>query len=163
MMEIERIRVGDKAAFEQAYHALKTPVYTLALRLLGSRTAAEDVTQETFLRLYTVPPGPEVRNPNAWLFRVARNLAVDALRKRREEELGENEPAPERDLPLRLDLESALAALGVEEREIVTLHLNAGITFGEIAGIIGLSLPSVYRRYQKAIRALRETLKGDTV
>lgn len=67
-LDIESIRAGDKAAFESAYHGLKVPIYTLALRTLGSRTAAEDVTQETFLRLYTVPPGPEVRNPKAWLF-----------------------------------------------------------------------------------------------
>lgn len=162
-LDIEAIRAGNKAAFERAYHSLKGPIYTLALRTLGSRTAAEDVTQETFLRLYTVPPGPEVRNPRAWLFRVARNLAIDELRKRREETMEENYPVPERDLSLGMDIESALAALPDEERQIVTLHLNAEFSFAELASVMGLSLPAVYRRYQKAVRTLRETLKGDAI
>lgn len=160
-LDIESIRAGDKAAFESAYHGLKVPIYTLALRTLGSRAAAEDVTQETFLRLYTVPPGPEVRNPKAWLFRVARNLAIDELRKRREETMVENYPMPERDISLGMDIESALAALPPEERQIVTLHLNADFSFAELASVMGLSLPAVYRRYKKAIHTLRHTLKGE--
>ena len=159
-IDLAQIRAGDAAAFEQAYRILKIPIYTLALRLLQNRAAAEDVTQETFLRLYASPPGPEVRKPRAWLFRVARNLAIDALRQRREENLKEDFATPEENLALRLDVERALAALPEDEREILTLHLNGGLTFSEVAGVVGLSLPSVYRRYKKAVLTLRGLLEG---
>lgn len=166
-MKMEQVHMEGKAAFEMLYHANKGPVYTVALRLLQNRAAAEDVTQEVFLRLYTSPPTDELRKPKAWLLRVTHNLAVDALRKRREEAIDDavpsGEPSVEERAGLRLDLEAALAALGAEAREIVTLHLNADLTFGEIAGVTGFSLPSVYRRYQKAIHTLREILKGDTI
>ena len=61
---------------------------------------------------------------------------------------------------LKMDLESAMSKLPCDEREIVTLHLNAELTFIEIGKIVGLSLPSTYRKYQKALKTLQKLLGG---
>ena len=157
------LRRGETQAFEQLYTALKTPVYTIALRILQDRALAEDVLQEVFLRLYQSPPGENVRNPRAYVFRMVRNLSIDTLRARPalagEESLPEQAAPPTEDTALRLDIESALAALALRDREIVTLHLNAGLTFREIAGVLSLPLGTALWRYQKAIGQLQAILK----
>ena len=156
------IRTGDKRAFAAMYHEMKTPVYTVVLRIVGSREAAEDVTQELFLRLFKLPPDPSVQNLRAWIFQIARNLAIDERRKGRETAvLGDvTIPATERDLDTALDVERALTTLPLDDREVVILHLNAGLNFREIAEITGLSLPAVYRRYRRALKTLEKMLKG---
>ena len=78
---ISMVRNGDKAAFTQIYNDLKTPVYTIILRIVQSVDVAEDVTQDVFVKLFTSPPDSSVRNPRAWIFRMARNLAIDVLRE----------------------------------------------------------------------------------
>lgn len=162
---LEALRQGDAGALEAIYEGLKVPVYTIALRMLYRVTEAEDVVQETFLRLYRDPPGPEVTHPRAWIFRIARNLAIDALR------------AGDRTLPLtadtadtarslaasvgmKADVEAALAGLEPGDRELVTLHLNGGLKFRELAGLTGRPLGTVLWRYRRALSRLRAYLNG---
>ena len=155
------IRAGDKTAFAVLYHDMKTPVFTVILRIVVGRETAEDVMQELFLRLYQSPPEPSVQNLRAWIFRMARNLAIDERRRARETaELQDADLTDPRDLDAALDVERALTALPMEEREIVTLHLNAGLGFREISEVAGLSLPAVYRRYRRALKTLEKLLKG---
>lgn len=161
----EAIRAGDKEAFACVYHQLKTPVYTVIYRIVQSHGAAEDVMQELFLKLYQSPPTPSVINLRAWMFQVARNLAIDQLRKEKqhiplEEVAGEFEAAGH-EVDQELDLERALKKLEDNECQIVTLHLIAGLTFREIASLMGLSLPAVYRRYRKALIGVRNDLEGE--
>lgn len=163
----DRLRGGDSAAFVELYHGMKTPLYTVICRIVHNRETAEDVLQETFLKLYRSPPEPSVNKKRAWVYRVACNLAIDALRRREHSELTEevipSDTSMAERICLRLDLDRAMAALPLETREIAALHLTGGLTFGEIAEVTGLSLPAVYRRYRKAIAALRDTLNGGTV
>ena len=156
------IRAGDKRAFAAVYHDMKTPVYTVILRIVVSRETAEDVTQELFIRLWQSPPESSVQNLRAWIFRMARNLAIDERRRTRETAALEDTELSDagRDLDAALDVERALAALSVEEREVVTLHLNAGLNFREISEVTVLSLPAVYRRYRRALKTLEKSLKG---
>lgn len=161
---LAQLRAGGAAAFEQIYTELSAPIFTVILRITGDREASEDILQEVFLKLYRSPPGPEVRKPRAYLFQSARNLALDALRRRpREANLDDlpdlPQPGPE-DPALRLDLERAFAALTPEERELVSLHLNGGLTFREIARITGTPLGTVLWRYRKTIDKLRILLNG---
>jgi len=133
-------------------------------RILGSRAAAEDVTQDVFVKLYTAPPGPPIDNPRAWVFRMARNLAIDALRKKKCTDIGETDlPAEDAlgPLVLRWDVEAAMARLSQTEREIISLHLNGDLRFREIASVTGTSVSSVYRTYRRAIASLRNSLNGD--
>ena len=160
--ELSRL-LRDRSGFSRVYEELKQPVYTVCLRILNNRELAEDVCHDVFLKLYHCPPDSSVLKPRAWVFRMARNLAIDALRQKdnqRREPLEEIQAAYTPDWDLRLDLEAALAALSVAEREAVTLHLNAELSFQEIAGITGTSLPSVYRTYRRGLKKLKVILNG---
>ena len=160
-----KLRNGDKSAFTEIYHELKRPVYTIALRIVQSKETAEDITQEVFVRLYASPPDTSVRNPRAWCFQITRNLAIDTLRKKQDTQEPKPEDActPMGEIEQRMDLEKALSLLPCEEREILTLHLNGGLHFKEISKIVGLTLPSVYRRYQKALKSLRILMNGGSL
>lgn len=151
---------GDRDAFVKLYEELKRPVFTVIFRIVTSRESAEDITQEFFIKLYKSPPKERIKNPRAWLFMSARNMAIDHIRSRRPyEELDENIQY-EDDIAADMDVEGAIASLEKTEREIVTLHLNCELTFSEISEIMGLSMPSVYRRYRKAIGKMKEKLQG---
>src|SRR5262249_53161837 len=85
---LARTRLHDPAAFERLFHRYYGAVYRVVLRMLVDDDAASDVTQETFLALYTHPPqlqtdGEEIR---AWLYRVALNRGYNALRSKRRTE-----------------------------------------------------------------------------
>ncbi|MBO5797706.1 MAG: sigma-70 family RNA polymerase sigma factor [Clostridia bacterium] len=155
------IRAGDKDAFTRLYRELGPPVFTIAWRILQEREAAEDVTQEVFCGVFCEPPAPSVKNPRAWLFQIARNRAIDVWRRRRDNEPGAEGTVDVFDAVVqRLDVEAAMAALPRLQREVVTLHLTAGLTFREIAPIVGRSVPATYRQYRRALDTLRETLSG---
>ena len=159
---ITDLRRGDREAFAELYRELKTPVYTIIYRIVYDRAQAEDVMQEVFLRLFRSPPDPGVQNLRAWIFRMARNLAIDCRRKPIHAEITdelEDTVHPKADaIVLRLDIEAALRALSSEDREIVTLHLNAGLKFREIAEIVSKPLGTVLWRYRKAIGDLRKMM-----
>ena len=97
---------------------------------------------------------------------MARNLAIDALRKEHpasplpEEDDSPRAPDDITTLHQRLDLEQAFSRLDPLSRQIVTLHVDADLTFAQIADITALSLPRVYRIYKKAISTLKTCLNG---
>ena len=158
---LDALRQGDRAAFERIYQEMSTPLFTVILRILRDRNLAEDVLQDLFVKLFRDPPPPSVRKPRAYLFQSARNLAIDTLRRRPEEsELNERTPAPDHTEAQaeRLDLRAALDALPLAERQIVSLHINGGLKFREIAAMMGLPLGTALWKYQKALNALRAAL-----
>lgn len=158
-----RIQNGDQEAFSCVYQELKQPVYTICYRITQSKETAEDITHDVFVKLFRSPPDASVKNMRAWIFQMARNLSIDALRKQsrmaeQSEPICTEDPYPP--IHLRMDLETALGKLSCDEREILTLHLNADLSFKEIASVVGLSLPATYRKYQKALKHLKEELNG---
>ena len=159
-LALEQLQAGDRDAFSSIYRALKTPVYTVLLRLTGDRPLSEDLLQEIFLKVYRQPPS--VEKPRAYLFRMARNLAVDVLRQNRPcDSLEALElPAQEHDPGLKVDLERAFARLTLAERQAVSLHLNGGLTFRQIAEIMEKPLGTVLWQYRKALEKLRNYLDG---
>lgn len=160
---------GDMTAFENIYSELSTPVFAIILRVTQNRQLSEDILQEVFIKLYKAAAAEgsspfSARNPRAYIFQMAHNMALDALRKEpRHESLDELEqlPAPAAgDTELRLMLEEALSRLSAEERLIITLHINAGLKFREIAAITGSPIGTVLWRYNRALKRLRDTLNG---
>lgn len=143
------------------YDAYRVGLYRFALSLLRSPEQAEDVLQETFLRLLTarfsVPtPGKE----KAWLFKVARNLCMDILRKRiRELELPPDLSAPPEENWEFLELISPLTQT---EQEILSLKFIGGFTHAEIAKITGTTVHAAKKRYERAIQKLREEMEVTT-
>jgi RNA polymerase sigma-70 factor (ECF subfamily) len=161
--QLVRLRAGDPAALEAIYDALRKPVFTVICRIVRDQATAEDLTQEVFVKLWQSPPD-EVRNPRAWVFQVAHNLAVDALRRPDAAELPASlaDDSMESRVTAQLDVEAALQTLSARDREIVSLHLTAGLRFREIAQTTNTPLGTVLWRYSRAIDALRAALDGGT-
>ena len=158
-----RIQNGDQEAFSCLYQELKQPVYTICYRITQSREAAEDITHDVFVKLFRSPPDASVNNIRAWIFQMARNLSIDALRKKSRTggQDEENDIVDSYDhILLQIDIEAALRKLPSDEREILTLHLNADLGFKEIANIVGLSLPATYRKYRKSLKTMQKELNG---
>ncbi|MBQ8207626.1 MAG: RNA polymerase sigma factor [Clostridia bacterium] len=157
-----RFKSGDKEAFTEIYDELKKPVFTIAYRITSLRETAEDVTQDLFIKLYISPPDSSVKNPRAWIFSMARNLAIDALRKKQCSDIDEIQIADEsaENIDEKIDIEGAIASLSLIEREIISLHLDGGLSFAEIGKAVGLSLPATYRKYKGALNKMRQKLEG---
>jgi RNA polymerase sigma-70 factor (ECF subfamily) len=81
---IARARAGDEEAFAQIYEFYSTPIHRYVFRILGSPEQADDLTQETFIRAYqNLDRLGEDPNLSAWLYRIASNICLDALRRRK--------------------------------------------------------------------------------
>ncbi len=158
-----KIQAGDKTAFAYIYNDLKVPVFTIVYRIVKSKETAEDITQEVFVKLYTSSKHLSIKNPRAYIFSMARNLAIDALRKETCLSIDDTEYSDKHDtksMEQNLDIEDAINSLPLIEREILTLHLNVGLKFNEIAKTVNISLPSTYRKYKKALKTLKAILNG---
>lgn len=164
-IRLKEFRNGDMDAFFEIYEELKIPIYTIIYRILYDHMRSEDVMQDIFVLLFKTPPSFHIKNPRAWIFQMARNLAIDCKRKIKESEPLSSETATgnfsfENMVNTRLDIEVALKSLPMEDREIVTLHLNGGLKFREIEKLINKPLGTVLWRYQKSINKLRVILSG---
>jgi RNA polymerase sigma-70 factor (ECF subfamily) len=166
---------GDVRAFEELVRRHRTPVFSFLLRLTGDRGRAEDLCQETFLRVVRASAEWQPRALfRTWLYAVARNQATDDARRRafrrtepldgpgRTEEPADDPPpdhAAEGAL-LRPKLEAALAALPPEQREVFLLREHAGLRFPEIAEVTGVPENTVKSRMRYALEALRARLEA---
>ncbi len=151
-----------------ARHETELRRYTL--RLVRDADLASDVVQEVFGRLRSTEPPPE--NPRAWLYRVARNCALDLLRKRSRCEPLDNPQWLTADArssdPAALAqkneeyamLSEEMNALPAREREAVRLKFQEGLSYAEIAAVIGETKANVGWLLHSAIKALREKLDG---
>ena len=152
---------GDKAAFTDVYNEIKKPVFTVIYRVVSDRDKAEDVMQDLFLRLLRHGVNSPVKNPRAYIFQMAHNMALDEVKKKESEELSDEmtDGTDVFDIScVGLDIESALARLPLPERETVSLHLTAGLKFREIAKMKRVPLGTVLSRYNSAIKKLRRML-----
>ncbi len=174
-----RFKAGDARAFEVLVRRHRTPVFSFLLRLTGDRGRAEDLCQETFLKVVKASGSWEERARfTTWLFAIARNLAVDEARRmsvrraepldpvdpdgeRRRAEPAAEDPSPDRaaDAALvRPKLEAALQALPPEQREVFLLREYSGLRFAEIAEVTGTPENTVKSRMRYALEALRAEL-----
>ncbi|MEZ4220514.1 MAG: RNA polymerase sigma factor [Polyangiaceae bacterium] len=165
---------GDAAAFDAVYDCYRARVFAFLVRLTKHRALAEDLTQETFLRL--ARSAPELRtdtNLRAWLFRVARNLVVDHQRwalldfdRLFELSLWPRPVSQAAATPLDLveasetqrRLEDALADLATEHREVVLLVLVEGMEPAEAAEVLGISAVALRKRLSRARERLAAEL-----
>lgn len=160
----ELLHHGDQTAFEEIYNEMKTPIYTVVLRIMQDRELAEDIMQEVFIKLFLSPPESSIRKPRAYIFQIARNLAIDGLKKQpkyADIDCCENLMHDSlHDFSTKLDVESALRTLPLIEIQIVTMHINGGLKFREVADIVEMPLGTVLWKYQQAIGKLRLILDG---
>jgi RNA polymerase sigma-70 factor (ECF subfamily) len=177
-------RAGDARAFEVLVRRHRTPVFNFILRFTGHRARAEDVLQETWLKVVRSASEYEAKAKfTTWVYTIARNLCVDSARKESYRQtasleasvtgaegdesrpLGESLPdegaSPERgayNARVRPLLERALAGLPEEQREVFVLREYSGIPFKEIAEVTGVSENTVKSRMRYALEGLRRRL-----
>lgn len=157
---IEKIAQGDMEAFRELYNSASKSVYSFALSILKNSQDAEDVMQETFLKIYQKSPGYiSCGKPLAWILRITRNLSLTCLRKKCAETDSNQPEKPDfscvENTEHRLLLEKLFSILDEEEKQIVVLHIVGGLKHRETAEIIGLPLGTVLSKYNRAIKKLK--------
>lgn len=166
---LRRVAAGEREALADLYRRTGPAVYGLALSNLRHAQDAEDVTQDTFVRIWDSAPSYRPQGtPMAWILTVARNQARMRLRER--ERGGELTQAQWDMLPAeasgvtqedRQVLQAALLGLSSQERQVVTLHAMAGLKHREIAALLEIPLPTVLSKYRRALKKLNILLRGD--
>jgi len=169
---VARFRAGEAAAFEELLAGLWDPVVAYVERLVGDRDTARDIGQETFLRLWAKRhEWTQAGTIRAFLYRTARNLAIDEHRQAYARKHGvvarharetAPPPTPARELEindLQLALEAAVKALPPQRREVFTLYHLHNLSYRQIAEVMGIK-PQVVANYMSAALAeLRVTLR----
>jgi RNA polymerase sigma-70 factor (ECF subfamily) len=171
---------GEERAFRELVDRYRARIYTFVLRIVKDREEAGDIAQEAFIKVYSsLRSYDPSRNFSSWLFKIAQNIAIDYLRKRRPEEIsldatfetGSGEVSlqiPSRELEPDRGIESmeiheaieiAVADLGAIPRSAVLLRHVEGKSYEEIAEILGIPLGTVKTHIFRARRLLRAKLK----
>lgn len=172
-----RIAGGDSQAFTRLFDRHGTVVLGLLLRILRSRSEAEEMLQEVFLQVWRDAASyrPEAASAKGWILMIARSRAIDLVRsrearRRREEAVG-TDPArpvavapagPERieESERRRQVAAALAVLPEEQRAALECSFFEGLTHREIAERLNAPLGTIKSRILLGMKKLRESLEG---
>ncbi len=167
---VSAIRSGDGEALAQLYDRYSSIVYSVALRVLGDTGAAEDILQEVFMQLWRNPAAFDSSRGRlaAWLGVIARNRAIDSLRKRHSEtDVAELiisvEPDMTGDADRRRAVEKIRGTLGTMpagQRSALEMAFFEGLTHTEIAAKTGEPLGTVKTRIRAGLLTLRKAFSG---
>lgn len=177
-------RSGDRSAFGQLVDLYKDKIFHLAYRMTGSRQEAEDIVQETFMRVYANLDKYDSRwKFSTWIFRIGNNLCIDRLRKRRPTwsldaenpdadgvdgyaMLPTNDASPEDRMVLsemQKNVRNAIAQLPDKYRSVVVLRYLQDLSLNEIADILELPVSTVKTRLHRGRESLRRKLEHDSI
>jgi len=180
---VSRVARGDSAALEVLYDRFASRVLGISMKIVGDQVLAEDILQETFWRVwqnagtYQSQLGPFT----SWLFRIARNLSIDAYRRRNvrpqvfmgaretgSDPILEETPDPDTDVAeqaqsilMNRQVRKALASLPGVQRQVIELAYFHGMTRQEIAEATGEALGTIHTRARLALQKLRGELERD--
>lgn len=176
-----QIAEGDSDALETLYDRYASAVMGLAMKMLNERTAAEEVVQETFWRVWYGARSfrPEQSQFSAWMFRITRNLCIDRWRRWRvrpesaldisdnyEDRLPSTHPEDHPDEAVwvaarRAQIRQALAVLPQAQRKVIELAYFWGLTRQQISRVLDVPLGTVHTRTRLALDKLRDALKHE--
>ena len=170
---------GSQSAFEQIVRRYQRPIISLIARMTGDRALAEDLAQETFVKAFrNLAAFDTTRRLSSWLFRIAHNTAIDAMRRAAparavieapgsdsDDRVDESAIAPEPDPVERLELgralDAALAELRPDQRAAIALRYENGLSFDEIGTVLGVpevtARSHVHRARKELARLLTES------
>lgn len=161
-----KIARQDAEAFEELYEKLHRLVYSVCIGVVRDRGLAEDLTQETFVAVWTHAAEFRGNGFKSWILKIARNKSLNELRRRREisEDFTLNEGIGggytiDTAAETGIVLSAALSCLEDRDREIVLMK-NAGLKTKEIAEILKMPRGTVSWRYSEALKALKNYLEG---
>jgi len=152
--------------FDALYRDARDDVFAYTATLLRDSAAAEDVTAQAFERAYQRRSRFDARrgSPRAWLFGIARNAALDELRRRKRAATAEmppppQDPGPDEAAQLAAERDAvrrALGKLGARDRELIALKYHADLSNAEIAEVVGVSVSNAGTLLNRAMNKLRE-------
>lgn len=164
---ILKIAEGDQDAFHKLYEETSSLVFGYALSILKDKHNAEDVMQDTYIRIYSsaslyTPKG----KPMAWILTIARNLSLMKFRQKPHENIDDEQYHSAYDMPHihsenKMLVDHLLNRLADDEREIVMLHAMSELKHREIAHLMSMPLSTVLSKYNRAIAKLREYMKEE--
>ncbi|MFA7256307.1 MAG: sigma-70 family RNA polymerase sigma factor [Kiritimatiellales bacterium] len=173
-------RAGDAEALGRLVEKYKRPLFGFILRFSEGREDADEIFQEVWVRAIKNMNRYRQKNLLSWLFRIAHNLMIDRIRKRRPvvsfdtpvhdggvsigEQLTSPRLGPDNETgghELGLRIEAAAAQLPIEQREVFWLRMHADLSFKEIAKIQKCSVNTALARMQYAVSKLRKDLAGE--
>lgn len=176
-----RVARGDSAALEALYDRYASIVLGILFKVIGDRATAEDALQETFWRVWKSASTYEAERGSftGWLFRIARNLAVDAHRRTNvrptvlgnigdADAIADRTPDPDSNVPEQAQADfrnrqvrNALTSLPRVQRQVIELAYFYGMTRQEIAEATGEALGTVHTRARLGLQKLREELERE--
>jgi RNA polymerase sigma-70 factor, ECF subfamily len=161
-------RAADRVSFEELYRSCRDDVYAYVASLLREPAAAEDVVALSFERAYRRRNGWDARrgSQRAWVFGIARNAALDELRRRKRTAALVTDPAAaaaavddegaEELASRRSAVRDALGSLSPRERDLVALKFHGGLSHAELARVLGVSPSNAGTMLHRTIEKLRK-------
>lgn len=168
---LHSIAAGDRSAFARLRERHLNRVFSLAMRVTGSRADAEDAAQEAFSRAWRKAESwqPGTAKFSTWLYRVTMNLCIDARRKPRAEQLDPDlpisDPGPGAEAQLlaaerEVQVRAAMAALPERQREAMALCYTLGLSNADAAETMEISVKAYESLLVRAKRDIRARLEG---
>jgi RNA polymerase sigma-70 factor (ECF subfamily) len=175
-------RGGDRRAFAELVDLYKDKIYHLGYRMLNQKQEAEDVVQETFLRVYTnLERYDENQKFSTWIYRIATNLCIDRLRKRKpsfslDAELSDgegtdwhamlasDEASPETEIILsetQQNIRDAIQTLPDKYKSVVVLRYLHDMSLQEISDVLEMPVTTVKTRVHRGREFLRKKLEPE--
>jgi RNA polymerase sigma-70 factor (ECF subfamily) len=175
-------RGGDRRAFAELVELYKDKIYHLGYRMLNQKQEAEDVVQETFLRVYTnLEKYDENQKFSTWIYRIATNLCIDRLRKRKPSYsidaemtdgegtdwhamLASNDAGPDEELILsetQLNIREAIQTLPDKYKTVVILRYLHDMSLQEISDVLEMPVTTVKTRVHRGREFLRKKLDAE--
>lgn len=169
---IAKIRQGDKQGLLEIYESYIGLIYAIIMDVLQNKECAEDVTSDFFIKLWDKADYYQGgRGHKTWMTTIARNMAIDYLRKYGKEEMSDTleeieqaalpeqgsgwESPVEQEVIADLSVTEALSTLKENERQIMNMKILGDMTFQEIANSLQIPLGTVTWRYRNAVKKLR--------
>ncbi|MBE6596965.1 MAG: RNA polymerase sigma factor [Ruminococcaceae bacterium] len=159
---LQKIASGDMDALAVIYHKLGKRIFLLSLSILRDRESAEDIMQETFLKIAAeAHTYKEKSNAIAFILTITRNLSLNLLAKRRRSASYESsldagaEIADSNPTNAFSELPEALSLLDLDDRQIVILKLENNMKHRDIAAVLGISEAACQKRYRRALEKLK--------
>lgn len=177
---IKQVIKGDQDAFAEIVEIYKNSIFQLCYRMLGNRHEAEDMAQEAFVRAYVnINSFNQDLKFSTWLFRIATNLCIDRIRKKKPDyyldaevsgtdgltmysQLASDSPLPEKQLEsleLQETVQKEISKLPEKYRSVIVLKYIEELSLNEISEILDLPLGTVKTRIHRGREALRQQLR----
>jgi RNA polymerase sigma-70 factor, ECF subfamily len=177
---IKQVIKGDQDAFAEIIEIYKNSIFQLCFRMLGNRHEAEDMAQEAFIRAYVnINSFNQDLKFSTWLFRIATNLCIDRIRKKKPDyyldaevsgtdgltmysQLASDSPLPEKELEsleLQETVQKEIMKLPEKYRSVIVLKYIEELSLNEISEILDMPLGTVKTRIHRGREALRQQLR----